>query len=90
MLDLSKTMERVLGRALKIRLVDHPSSYPADEPQRRCPDIRKAAEELGYRPVVPLPEGLARFFAWAQRHYAKAARTSRAAARRPRPAASRS
>ncbi|MBI4342125.1 MAG: NAD-dependent epimerase/dehydratase family protein [Candidatus Omnitrophica bacterium] len=73
MLDLAKAMEQTLGRALEIRLVDHPSSYPADEPQRRCPDIRKAAAELGYQPAVPLPEGLARFFAWAQRHYTSAA-----------------
>jgi UDP-glucuronate decarboxylase len=33
---------------------------PADDPRRRCPDITKAREALGWEPVVPLAEGLAR------------------------------
>jgi dTDP-glucose 4,6-dehydratase len=35
-----------------------------DDPQRRCPDIRRAVERLGWRPSVPLREGLARTVAW--------------------------
>lgn len=48
---------------------DHPATYPADEPQRRCPDISKAQHELGYMPRVQLIEGLKRFFGWAERAY---------------------
>jgi UDP-glucuronate decarboxylase len=33
---------------------------PQDDPQQRSPDISKADEVLGWAPVVPLKEGLAR------------------------------
>jgi UDP-glucuronate decarboxylase len=33
---------------------------PADDPERRCPDIGKAEELLGYEPEVDFEEGLAR------------------------------
>lgn len=51
----------------------HPASYPADEPNRRCPDISKAARELGYAPRIGLEDGLRRFFSWALRTYPHAA-----------------
>ncbi|MBI3324813.1 MAG: NAD-dependent epimerase/dehydratase family protein [Candidatus Omnitrophica bacterium] len=69
MVELARTLGRVLNQSLEIRLVEYPDSYPADEPQRRCPDISKAALQLGYRPAVPLEEGLRRFLDWALRHY---------------------
>jgi UDP-glucuronate decarboxylase len=59
--------------------VSYPNTYPADEPQRRCPDIGKAAADVGYRPVVELREGLRRFMTWAQRTYAAGQRTRRPA-----------
>ena len=33
-------------------------SLPSDDPRQRCPDITLAKEKLGWRPVVPLREGL--------------------------------
>lgn len=50
------------------RAMPHPASYPADEPQRRCPDISKA-KELGYAPKIALEEGLRRFLGWAEVAY---------------------
>lgn len=47
-------------------LIDYPETYPAGEPQRRCPDLTKAASHLGYSPTVGLEEGLSRFVAWAR------------------------
>ena len=38
--------------------------YLADNPQRRCPVIAKAREELGFEPLVPLVEGLRRTLVW--------------------------
>jgi UDP-glucuronate decarboxylase len=35
-------------------LVKYPSSYPEDEPNRRCPNINKISTELGYKPKVNL------------------------------------
>ena len=40
------------------RLVFRP--LPADDPKQRCPDIALAAQELDWRPRVPLEEGLRR------------------------------
>jgi UDP-glucuronate decarboxylase len=50
---------------IRATIKPHPASYPADEPNRRCPDISKAARELGYAPRIGLEDGLRRFFDWA-------------------------
>ena len=69
MMDLVKAMERVLGHPIPYDVIEYPDSYPADEPMRRCPDIRKAQLQLKYHPQVSLPEGLRRFFRWTDQHY---------------------
>jgi len=69
MLDLGRILEKVLGRKIHLDLVEYPDSYPSDEPQRRCPDITKAAFQLGFEPGVPLEEGLHRFMGWALEEY---------------------
>jgi len=69
MLELARALEKAMGRPLDVKLVEYPDTYPADEPQRRCPDISKAALQLGFKPVVPLQEGLRRFMAWAATTY---------------------
>lgn len=40
------------------------SSYLIDNPNRRCPVIAKAREELGYNPRIGVDEGLARALIW--------------------------
>jgi UDP-glucuronate decarboxylase len=55
---------------VKYQVVEHPDTYPADEPQRRCPDITKARLQVNYEPKVPIEEGLRRFFVWAKTAYA--------------------
>jgi dTDP-glucose 4,6-dehydratase len=37
---------------------------PEDDPKRRCPEIRRAREVLGWEPRVPTEEGLARTIEW--------------------------
>ena len=69
MVDLVRELEAVLGRSIPHQLATYPDSYPADEPQRRCPDIRKARLQLGYAPRVELHEGLRRFMDWADGVY---------------------
>lgn len=64
MLQLAQIIEKVLGRKIAYDLATYPDSYPADEPQRRCPDIRKARLQLGYEPKVTIEEGLRRFLTW--------------------------
>jgi dTDP-glucose 4,6-dehydratase len=48
---------------------------PEDDPRRRCPDITRAREALGWEPRVPVREGLQKTLSWfAQRSGAPSAR----------------
>jgi UDP-glucuronate decarboxylase len=67
--ELADRIEVALGRSVKRNLIEYPDSYPADEPQRRCPDIRKARLQVAFAPQVGLEEGLKRFFSWTQDNY---------------------
>ena len=69
MVDLVKTIGRVSARPVKHDIVEYPDSYPADEPNRRAPDIRKARLQLKFEPVVSLDDGLKRFLDWADTFY---------------------
>jgi UDP-glucuronate decarboxylase len=46
----------------KSELVHKP--LPEDDPKRRCPDIRRAREVLGWEPRVSAEEGLSRTITW--------------------------
>jgi len=69
MRDLAIEVARITGQAVAYDSIDYPGTYPADEPQRRCPDISKARAHLGYAPQVALEDGLRRFFGWAADAY---------------------
>ena len=49
-----------------VSFISYPETYPAGEPQRRCPDLTKARQELGYGSRVDLKTGLTRFIEWAR------------------------
>ncbi len=53
-LELVQTIERLLGRSL--RIVHQP--LPKDDPARRRPDLTRARTLLGYTPQVALADGL--------------------------------
>jgi UDP-glucuronate decarboxylase len=72
MLDLVQRIRTVSAREIAHNLIEYPDSYPADEPNRRCPDIRKARLQVGFRPEVALDDGLGRFLAWADGAYSGA------------------
>jgi UDP-glucuronate decarboxylase len=65
MADLAK-MYSVVVPGSTVKHIPYPDTYPAGEPQRRCPDLTKAAKDLGYASQIHLKEGLSRFVAWAQ------------------------
>jgi UDP-glucuronate decarboxylase len=69
MKDLVQAIERALGRSIAYNIIEYPDSYPADEPMRRCPDIRKARLQLKYEPAVTLEDGLGRFLSWTDEFY---------------------
>lgn len=58
----------IAGVPLKVQTCE----MPADDPARRCPDISRAIELLGWKPVVPLREGLSRTLEYFKANYAGA------------------
>ena len=67
--DLAAAFVRVSPVSVAVQTTEYPDSYPADEPMRRCPDIRKASLQLDYHPRVGLEEGVSRFLEWALPRY---------------------
>ncbi|OBG62542.1 MULTISPECIES: NAD-dependent epimerase/dehydratase family protein [unclassified Mycobacterium] len=65
MLELAELYAKLVPGAT-FQHIDYPDTYPAGEPQRRCPDLSKATEELEYQPEVDVQDGLARFIDWAK------------------------
>jgi nucleoside-diphosphate-sugar epimerase len=55
-------------RGRVIREASEDPDYLVDNPNRRCPVIRKAREELGYDPKISLDEGLRRSLLWYREH----------------------
>jgi UDP-glucuronate decarboxylase len=69
MIELTQIIKRVIKDDFKVELIEYPATYPADEPNRRCPDITRISESLGFQPKVTIEEGLARFFRWTNDNY---------------------
>jgi len=69
MLELAEHMTR-LARELfgydgkVVRRASPENDYLVDNPNRRCPIITKARDELGYNPTIDLDEGLRRSLVW--------------------------
>lgn len=64
MVGLATIITELASNKAQVQLVAYPESYPAGEPQRRCPDLTKIRKELNYEPTVDLKTGLARTLAW--------------------------
>ena len=59
--SLAMLFQKKSDHPIEIEIMDHPSSYPDDEPDRRCPNIEKAQNDLFYNPVIDLNTGVDRF-----------------------------
>ena len=55
-LELAETILRMTASKSSIEF----KALPEDDPKQRRPDITRARTELGWEPLVPLEEGLAR------------------------------
>ncbi len=69
MIHLAEMINKVRDYKIPYEVINYPNDYPADEPNRRCPDIQKAQKHLGYSPQVKLEDGLKRFFSWTDLNY---------------------
>src|SRR3989338_1579849 len=64
LIDLSDLVISLIGDHVSAKKIPYPSVYPADEPNRRCPDLSKARAKLTYNPSVNLETGVARLLTW--------------------------
>ena len=71
MTDLASKICDLLEYKTGFELISYPSSYPEDEPNRRCPDISRISTELDFKPKVTLEDGLTRFLKWSKETYTK-------------------
>ena len=69
MSDLAKLVCKVTDFKQGYETTEYPSSYPEDEPNRRCPDISKIKTILNFEPKVNLEEELKRFLDWSKDNY---------------------
>ena len=60
----AETVLRLCGSASQIRYIKPKDARTADDPNRRCPDISRARQALGWEPVVGLEQGLSLTIAW--------------------------
>tara|TARA_B100001057_G_scaffold159262_1_gene159851 strand:+ start:86 stop:1129 length:1044 start_codon:yes stop_codon:yes gene_type:complete len=60
MINLVKIFDKILKKRNRLKLIDYPKNYPADEPLRRCPNINKAIQDTKYNPKVSVKEGVYR------------------------------
>jgi len=64
MRELAQVFVDAAGNQAGYELIPYPDNYPAGEPQRRCPDLTKAREELNFVAKVDFEEGIDRFMDW--------------------------
>ena len=62
--ELAKKFKHISSRNVEINVIAHPDDYPSDEPDRRCPSIKKAINDLNYSPKVDLSDGIERFLSY--------------------------
>ena len=68
-LDLTKKLSKLSSKKIEYKIINYPSSYPEDEPQRRCPDLSKAKKHLNFNPNISIEEGLRKYLQWGLENY---------------------
>lgn len=66
MRDLAQLFVELAGGSAQWQLIPYPETYPAGEPQRRCPDPTKSRQDLQFTAQVDFRAGLTRFLDWAR------------------------
>lgn len=67
--QFAKKFDKLFDHQLKILNVSYPKNYPLGEPQRRCPDLGKIKEDLGYEPKIDLETGLKKTIEWCRNNW---------------------
>ena len=64
MMTLANMVAELFANKVSVKAVEYPSTYPQDDPRRRCPDLAKITKSLGYRSQINLKDGLRRTLKW--------------------------
>jgi len=78
-LELARRVVAACGSASSVRHI----GLPQDDPRRRCPDITRAHEVLGWHPEVRQEDGLAQTVAWFEGEIRPSSRSSTSWAQPP-------
>ena len=67
--DLAKTITKIANELFLynkeiIYKVNEDPDYLVDNPQRRCPDIKKASDELNFKPLISIENGIRKSLLW--------------------------
>ncbi|MEI6141750.1 MAG: NAD-dependent epimerase/dehydratase family protein [Mariniphaga sp.] len=69
MWELAELVANKIGNVKYSWTVSEEKDYLTDNPNRRCPVIKRAKEELGYQPFVNIEDGLTRVINWYKEIY---------------------
>ena len=69
MSQLYKNITKSIPKQVKSIYVNYPKNYPQVEPLRRCPDISKLKNELGFKNKVSLQDSIKKFYYWSKTYY---------------------
>lgn len=64
MMTLANVVSELFANKVFAKTVEYPSTYPQDDPRRRCPDLTKITKNLGYKSQINLKDGLKRTLRW--------------------------
>ncbi len=64
MMTLANMVAELFANKISIKAVGYPSTYPQDDPRRRCPDLTKITKNLDYKSQINLRDGLKRTLKW--------------------------
>lgn len=67
--QLANSLNQIFKNKIQINNVEYPKNYPADEPQRRCPDLTKIKKQVGYKANVNLKQGLQKTVKWCKSNW---------------------
>ncbi len=60
LINLKKIFDKIMRKKNQFKKIEYPNNYPGDEPQRRCPNIKKSIKHTGYKPLISVEEGIRR------------------------------
>jgi len=66
--ELARIFVKHANNKSKFEKIEYPNDYPKEEPERRCPDISKMQDKLGYRPNYSLKYGISKMFEYYKKY----------------------